>query len=859
MMGRAFFGRCGSSMVQRRLIAALVAVSVGAAAFLAGGGASAQTMSDMISKKSAKAQEKKDKLVVESKELVYDKDKNTVSASGNAQLYYQGRVLEADKVTYDRNTSRVYAEGNAKLTEADGQVAYGDKFELTDDFKDGFIDSLRVVTIDMTRFAAPRAERSDGETTVFEKGTYTACEACKDDPSKPPLWQVRAKRIIHKNEERMVYYEDATLEFYGVPIAWVPYFSAPDATVKRKSGFLAPRYVFSTALGYGISVPYFWNLAPNYDLTITPTLLSRQGVLGSVEWRHRLVNGSYNIRASGIFQQDRSAYSAGPYGAGDKTFRGSIESTGKFLINEKWSWGWDATLLSDKWFQQNYKNHTNSASGFDFTGYYYTGFREATTTAYLMGQGERSYFETRGYYFRGLSYTDWQRVQPVVLPVTDYDRRFQGPGVLGGEVRLTANLTNVYRQESDFYSLVRADGTTPGRYQFPTTQGSIYDTCAPGSYNKARCILRGPGGSYTRATTEVAWRRTFIDTIGQSWTPFASVRGDLAFTSLKTSGAFNQYIPNFIESDNSVIGRIMPVVGGTYRYPFVLEASYGSHVLEPIAQIIARPNEGQIGQMPNEDAQSLVYDDTNLFSVSKFSGYDRVEGGTRANYGLQYSLHLDQGGFASVLFGQSYQVAGRNSYAGTDAYRTGLNSGLSDSAGDYVGRVQVVPNGNLSLTARGRFDHESFSLKHSEFQASASFYGLSTSLIFAHTGAQPGLGLYVHQEGLTATVRYDVTPNWYVLSGVTMDLSRRATERFYQTTGNSYSSIGSVAALTLGAGYHDECTTFGVTYTNSGKLSLADGTRERVQTFMVKLELRSLGAAKYSYNDASITTDGITK
>jgi LPS-assembly protein len=859
MTGRAFFGRCGSGMVQMRLIATLVAFLAGAATELAGGTASAQTMSDMLAKKSEKAQAKQDKLVVESKELVYDKDKNTVSASGNAQLYYQGRVLEADKVTYDRNTSRVFAEGNAKLTEADGQVAYGDRFELTDDFKDGFIDSLRVVTIDKTRFAAPRAERNEGETTVFEKATYTACEACKDDPSKPPLWQVHAKRIIHKNQERMVYYEDATLEFYGVPIAWVPYFSAPDATVKRKSGFLAPRYVVSTALGYGVSIPYFWNLAPNYDLTITPTLLTRQGLLGTVEWRQRLVNGSYNIRASGIFQQDKSAFLQGPYGAGDKSFRGSIESTGKFLINEKWSWGWDATLLSDKWFQQNYKYHSNAVSGLDATGYYYTGFREATTTAFLLGQGDRSYFETRGYYFRGLSYTDWQRVQPVVLPSTDYDRRFNGLGFLGGEVRLTGNLTSVYRQESDYYSLVQANGTTPGRYLLPIGNSvAIYDTCAPGNYNPTKCILRGTAGSYTRATTELAWRRTFIDGIGQSWTPFASVRGDLAFASLKTSGTFNQYLPNFIDTNDSVIGRVMPVVGGTYRYPFVLETSYGSHVLEPIAQIVARPNEGQIGSMPNEDAQSLVYDDTNLFAVNKFSGYDRVEGGTRANYGLQYSLHLDQGGFASLLFGQSYQLAGRNSYASTDSYRTGLDSGLQTNRGDYVGRVQLAPNDKITFTGRGRFNQETFSLKRMELQATGSFMGLQASLIFAHYAAQPDLGLYVHQQGLTASARYNVTPNWYVLTGVTMDLSRHATERFYQTSGQ-VSTVGSVAALTLGAGYQDECTTFAFTYTNSGKLSLADGTSERVQTFMVRLELRTLGGAKYSYNDTSVASDGISK
>ena len=98
-----------------------------------------------------------------------------------------------------------------------------------------------------------------------------------------------------------------SLEFLGVPIAYIPYFWTPDPTVERKTGFLAPRYVASNTLGVGASVPFFWALAPNYDLTLTPTLLSRQGVLGDVEWRHRLIDGSYNIRAAGILQQDQGA------------------------------------------------------------------------------------------------------------------------------------------------------------------------------------------------------------------------------------------------------------------------------------------------------------------------------------------------------------------------------------------------------------------------------------------------------------------------------------------------------------------------------------------------------------------------
>src|SRR5665811_1828905 len=114
-----------------------------------------------------------DKLLIDADQLIYDKDKNTVTAEGSVQLFYQGRVLQADRVIYDRASKRVYAEGHAKMTDEHGNVVYGTRFELTDNFRDGFIDSVQVLTQDKTRFTSPRVERQEGSVTVFTKGDYT--------------------------------------------------------------------------------------------------------------------------------------------------------------------------------------------------------------------------------------------------------------------------------------------------------------------------------------------------------------------------------------------------------------------------------------------------------------------------------------------------------------------------------------------------------------------------------------------------------------------------------------------------------------------------------------------------------------
>ena len=258
------------------MLALLTGSALAAAPALAQSGASANPLAKKVEGKPG------DKLLVEADELIYDNDKNTVTAKGNAELHYGPRTLQADRVRYDRGSSRVFAEGNVRLTDQDGAVVTGDRMELTDDFKTGFIDSLRIQqsverrgeTV-RTRFSAPRAERLNGEQTRFDYGTYTACEPCKDNPEVPPLWQVRAAKIVHNNETHTVYFEESTLELAGIPVAYLPYFEAPDPTVKRKSGFLTPRFITSTAVGTGVAVPYFFNLAPDYDLTLSPAFLSR--------------------------------------------------------------------------------------------------------------------------------------------------------------------------------------------------------------------------------------------------------------------------------------------------------------------------------------------------------------------------------------------------------------------------------------------------------------------------------------------------------------------------------------------------------------------------------------------------------
>jgi LPS-assembly protein len=745
-------------------------------------------------------------MLVRATEIDYDYTNERVSAVGNVQLYYGNSTLESDRVIYDQKTKRLHAEGNVTLTSEDGTVTHAQIMDLSDDYRDGFVDSLHIEGPEQTHFAATRAERSAGNYTIFHNGVYTACEPCKDDPTKPPKWQVKAMRIISDQNEKMLYFEDAKLEFLGVPFAYVPYMSAPDPTVKRKSGVLVPLFGTSTVYGASVSVPYYWALAPDYDATITPMITSKQGPLLQGEFRQRLEDGSYTIRASGLYQLDKDVFiQNGTATPGFRDWRGSLQTTGQFNLSDKWVWGWDGTLLSDQTYLQDYGLYRSAQSANLLASTPDT----ALSQLYVAGRGDRSYFEARSLYFFGFSTADVQSQIPVVPAVIDHDYTFQQP-ILGGEVSFHNNLTSITRTTADFD---------------PVTQTAFNNNlCAPTTAdptvkNSTNCLLRGIPGDYTRLSTEWTWKRTVVDQYGQVFTPFASIRADVADLNIVSQPGVANYIP----VGQSDVGRVMPTAGLEYHYPLISVESWGTQTIEPIAQLILRPNETQIGRFPNEDAQSLIFDDSNLFKVDKFSGWDRVEGGGRANVGFQYTAQFNHGGTINVLFGQSYQLYGVNSFAVASTSNTGLESGLDTTRSDYVARVSYQPNSTFTFTSRFRFNESDFTLQRTELEATANFGRWTTSIMYGNYAAQPEIGFLERREGILASARLKVNPNWALLAAARYDIVNNQ-----------------ISQTQLGVGYIDDCLILAVNYITdyaySGSLSVN-------HSFMMQLSLRTLGGS----------------
>ncbi len=752
-----------------------------------------------------------DQMLVQAREINYDYNNERVSAVGNVQIYFSGSTIEADKVIYDQKKKRLHAEGNVRLTEPDGKITYGEIMDLSDDYRDGFVDSLRLETADQTRMAAVRADRSRGDLTVFHSSVYTACEACKDDPKKPPLWQVKAARIIHDQSEKMIYFENARLEFFGTPLAYLPYFSVPDPTVKRKTGVLIPTYSGGSIYGLALELPYYWALAPDYDATFSPMFTSKQGPLLQGEYRQRLSNGAFTIRAAGIDQLDKNYFvrKDGTTTPGYRDFRGSVETAGQFALNNKWVWGWDAIALTDKTFLQDY-NPKLSRYGAN-TDPFRTGANEGLSQLYLAGKGDRSYFDARTMYYYGFSEADHQNQLPIIHPVIDYNYVFGRP-VFGGELGYRVNLTSLSRRDANFDPI-----TTTA-----VTNSTCSQTADPAIKVKSNCLLRGIPGTYSRFSAETHWKRSITDSFGQVFTPFAMVRADAAQLSIDNQPG----VSNYLNPGDTTLIRAMPAVGMEYRYPFINVHSWGTQTIEPVGQIIVRPNEGQVGSWPNEDAQSLTFDDSNLFRVDKFSGWDRVEGGGRANVGMQYTAQFNQGGFLNALFGQSYQLFGKNSFATGGSTNTGIDSGLDSKRSDYVARVSYQPDRIYKFTSRFRFDEQTFDVRRFELETQANFGRWSASVLYGDYDAQPELGFLARRQGILGTSSIKLDANWVLSGSARYDLN-----------------AGKLDQTRIGVGYIDDCVLLALNYITSYAYSGNPNVDHRV---MLQLTLRTLGGQSFS-------------
>lgn len=754
-------------------------------------------------------------LFLEADTVTYDSEKQVVTAAGGIQIDYGSYKLVARNITYDQRARRLVASGDVELIEPSGNKIYADSIDVTDDFANGFIAALRIETPDNTRFAAGQAVRQNGDTTTFERGVYTACEACEKNPERPPLWQVKARRIVWDQKNKVVRYYGARFELFGKPLAYLPYFASPDPTVKRQSGLLPPSVKSSSKVGVGLRVPYYFAIDESSDATVAGTYFTRQGFLAEAEYRKAFENGYFTLQTAGISQLDPGRFndvrSDNVFSSLDPADRdrAMIGTTGRFALNENWTFGWDALVQSDSNFSHNYQIE-------NFDQLY------RTNEVYLTGLGDQSFFDLRAQSFSvQTDNTLPSRVQPFVLPSLDY-QRIENDSVLGGQLQIDANVTNIRRETTSPGYLLLCN---PVRFDAGVCSGTLGFPYRTDVFR--RNVLEG---DYTRSSVDAKWKRTLTTDFGLQVTPSASLRGDLYRADMEAQGIPYGTTSSLglggIEVDESG-ARGMATAGLDVRYPFLIETATSSHVITPIAQLLVRPDEMKSGLLPNEDAQSLVFNAGNLFDEDKFSGYDRIEGGTRANVGVQYGGVFGAGYAIDAVVGQSFHLAGENPFAQPDLALVGYESGLEDDRSDYVSAVSLATPIGVYLGAQGRFDKDDFDVKRTDLMAGFNYGRIDTSLVYSQIAAQPIYSFPEDRKQVSVGANYKVTDTIKTFGSLTYDIEN---DVFINKT--------------FGVGYADECFSLIAQYQNTDDQYRLTEAQTKV---MVTLSFRTLAQVGYSY------------
>ncbi|MGI9374322.1 MAG: LPS-assembly protein LptD [Hyphomicrobiales bacterium] len=692
--------------------------------------------------------------------LNYDSDTKIAVATGDVFASYQEYRLRADKLIYDRKNGKLRAIGNVWWREKNGNVITGDDIYLDDDFANGFGNFVRWMLTDGSTITAAYAKRVDGKITYFTQSTYTRCQTCVTDSGRP-LWQLNAKEAEYIEDDHRIHYYNTTMEFLGVPIFWLPWISYPDPQTKRASGFLAPSFKFSDVYGVGVETPYFWNLAPNYDVTFLPVWNTKQGLVPRAVWRHDVGDGQYWVDASGVRQLDRDFPPPG-----DKKWRGAIRSQGQIELNNSWDWGWKAVATSDKTYLKRY-------------GIY--GGNDLINTAYLVGLNDRNYFSAETYEYKSaLSKID-NNTLPAVLPYIQHYYKFDDP-VLGGELGIDTNIYSLWRERN------LATALTP--------TGIV-----------------GQGTQATRASTELHWQRQIITNSGVQVTPFGRLRADF----YSSNNVVDTSVPTG-ERGKENFARVLPLGGMDMRWPIISSNAIGQHIFTPAAQIIAGTNETDIDKISNEDSVVLDFDDTNLFLHNRFTGNDRYEGGTRANLGLIYTYLMDNGGFAKFSVGESFHLAGKNSFL--------KGSGLNTKNSDIVLATAIQFNEYFRLSYTGRFENKNLNANRHEVGGRFSYEGLTTAVNYGNVDPAVAYGRTERRHQIWGNAKYQFDNGWSLFAGSRYDLE---TSKFVRSA--------------AGFAFDCDCYNMRVTFVQNNTEDL-----DVLKQFSVlfSIEFKTLGGARFS-------------
>jgi LPS-assembly protein len=604
-------------------------------------------------------------------------------------------------VRYDTRRDVITAIGDVSLLQPSGEVIFGDRVRVTGDLREGTIQAFRMLLTDDSRLAAASAVRVDGNRTDMNRAVYSPCDVCEDDPDRAPLWQVRASRVIHDQQAQTIYYRNARLELFDVPVFYTPFFSHPDPTAERQTGLLTPTVGFSSSLGATARPRYYVVLSDQADFTFAPLFTTDAGQVAQGTYRQELAKGSFEVTAS--ITQATNLDSADDTTANlrfnDPTveegdLRGYIDTEGRFDLDDNWRWGWDAEWVSDDAYLERY--------GYSFDD-------PLQSELYAERFAGRNYLRAEAMAFQGLRRQNDEFQQPFILPNAEYH----------------------YISDPDFL-----DGQLFGEL---------------GALN----LMRVDGRDTRRLSGTLGWERSFVEQLGGRVTLKGLTNVD-AYSYQDTVEGADIIVPPQGQAESGQSARVFPQAAVEYGYPMTRSTWLGAEVIEPRMQLVVGPNGGNSADIPNETSRNFEFNAGNLFALDRIPGRDRVSSGQRVDYGLEYTYTTPQGsGTASALVGQSYRITSDDALPDT--------VGGDQEFSDIVGQISLSPVSYATGRYDFRIDDETGDLGLSEYSLNVGPPALTLSLSYTFVEEQESqLSSFGEREQLKVKLSSRFTRYWSV-------------------------------------------------------------------------------------------------
>jgi LPS-assembly protein len=552
---------------------------------------------------------------------------------------FRDATLRAGAVTYDLGLGIATADRRVEFTDPEGNVVFASHLELDSDLRAGAAVDFATRFRNGASLLAATAVRRSEKVNELNYALFTPCPICDADgnPTEPSI-AIQAEKVVQDEALRAILYRNAVFRVGGVPVFYMPFFAHPDPTVVRASGFLVPIPSYDEGRGLSLEMPYLRVVSPSEDWLISPQFNTDVAPLLNLQWRRRLTDGLIvarggytNERSFGDFDLDGDGDAESNVKYGDRTSRSYLLSHGRFDPDGPWRWGFTAEWVSDKTLFDRY----DIRDPYQDNGLYYGDQRRLITQLYAERQTNRSYVSVAAFALQSLRVTRFDPVTPalnefeadgalpLVAPLIEARWEPSGP-VLGGRLRLRGSAVSLYRDDYVGGPVLRPEIIPSG----PT--------------------LGLPGIDSRRVSGQAEWRRALVSPLGVRWEPFIDVRADIYSVG---------DLPPMLGQDSKAISRGRATAGLDISYPLYRRVSPDADlVLEPMAQFSASTGSDLDPRIPNEDSQTLELDESSLFRIDRFPGYDLSEGGTRLTLGTRATLRWDAGRQASLFIGRSYRA-----------------------------------------------------------------------------------------------------------------------------------------------------------------------------------------------------------